>query len=296
MDSENEDVLQLGIGGHDIEGMELDDPISAPSRWEAGDRDEQELTDDSRGRVNRGALDEEKKGGVVPIVGPVRRKAGKSAKKKKWRSKNPTVLERRRLRKKEKKKIWKQKAKEALKVRVAAATRGSSADEPVPGLSSKGVEDAVRHRVYYDELLPSSIGTYYHPRPAPLVRNLLPAGYYSDHEEDTFEAEALLEPEERPWMKGHKKPLALPQVVVEPQRDAEGVVLVERARQRYYESPSTKLARYAIRSGWKMAEREILLKESREIKFPRQQMPNITVGDFRNTLRDPARVHQDESR
>lgn len=246
MDSDNEDVLQLGVEGQDLEGMELDDPISGPSHRDGGERSGQAPTTVSKSAVNRGGPIAGSDNGAIPSGEITNSEAGRPARKKKWKSKNPTVLERQRLRRKEKKALWKQKAKKALQARVAAATRGSSEVEPSPGPSGPTMDDSVRARIFYDELLPSSIGTYYHPRPAPLVRNLLPAGYYSDPDEDAFEAEAMLEPEDRPWMKGHKRPLAPPIVAVEPQRNSEGVELVERARQRYYESPSTKLAKYTI--------------------------------------------------
>jgi hypothetical protein len=91
-------------------------------------------------------------------------------------------------------------------------------------------------------------------------------------------------------MKGHKKPLPPPPAAFEAARTSTGVQLLERERQRFYESPSVKMARYAVRDRWRLAEREILIKGQDPTLFPRDQMPSDTLGDLRNILKDPHRV------
>ena len=175
------------------------------------------------------------------------------------------------------------------------AAKVAKPTEAVAGTSGSSVDDSVRNRIFYDELVPSAIGTYYRPSLAPTVKLLLPTYYDSDEEED-YIAEEMVEPEDRPWMKGHKKPLPPPPVALQPEVEPDKIVLVERMRQRYYESPSTKLARHAIRDKWTLAEREILLKDQREVRFPRQEMPKDTVGKLKQILSEPERVSNARSK
>src|SRR5574343_696120 len=292
MDSENEDVLEIGVGDDDIAGMELDDPIVQQPLRVGQERNDQapSVVTEVTEMISAVSLVEQKIS-ETPKTGSMSSVAEEAKKKKRKLSKNPAVRERWKKRRKEQRARWRQRVRETLKSQVATATQGVAVEEPVASSSLSPLDDTIKRRTYYEEWLPSSIGTYYRAGPAPVVRNLLPPGYYSSSDSDDFAAEEVLEPEDRPWMKGHKKPLALPPAALEPQTNSEGVELLERQRQRYYESPSIRMAKYAIRDKWKLAEREILIKDQREIKFPRQLMPEITIGKIREALGEPKRFH-----
>lgn len=295
MDSENEDILELEVAPEDISGMELDEPPPTSSL-----RDGKQVCGQAQPQVRTTVTSDSPREGEIQSDIPLEEKQCSEARepktKKKWKTKNPSVLERKRLKRKESRKLWKQRIRNELKAKVAQVTQMTNSTEPTPGTSTSSLDDTVRNRTYYDELVPSAVGTYYRPGPATVVRNILPAGYYSDSDNDDYIAEELMEPEDRPWMKGHKKPLPPPPVALAPPPKADEIVLIERSRQRYYESPSTKVAKYAVRDKWKLAEREILMKDQRETKFPRQLMPNYTILQVRTILNDPERVSQARSK
>jgi hypothetical protein len=221
----------------------------------------------------------------IPFAGQQSVNPTGTKKKKKNNRRSPAALERKRLKRKENRKVWGQRLRQEWHARVKAAT---AMNQKLPGTSAPSSDGPIRNRVYYEELVPSSIGTYYRPGPASVVRNVLPAGFYEESEE--YAAEELMEPEDRPWMKGHKKPLPPPPAAIKATDTSTGVHLMERERQCYYESPSVKMARYAVRDQWRLAEREILVKRQDPTLFPRNQMPSDTVGDLRNILKDPHRV------
>ena len=102
----------------------------------------------------------------------------------------------------------------------------------------------------------------------------------------------MLEPEDRPWMRGHKRPLAPPPAAMEPQGNSEGVEILE---------AKTAVLRVSIHTVGQVChlrqveigrERKIFLKDQPEIKFPREPMPSITIQEIRMTPEDPERIHK----
>lgn len=287
MDPDTEDVLDLLINPQDIEDMELEEP--PPEPLHRGDREGCAPNKVAVGEVPVSISESPLEGSSAreTPLGETQSEPAKKPKKKKKRDnrRSPAAIERKRLRRKETRKAWQHQLRQEWNARVKEAT---SQEEPQPGTSGTSSRVPIKDRVYYDELVPSAIGTYYHPGPASVVQNILPAGYYE--EEDDYVAEELLDPEDRPWMKGHRKPLPPPPVALEPTASADKISLLERERQRYYESPSVKMARYAVRDKWKLAEREILLKEHNTHNFPGQRMPSDSLGSLRVILLDLERV------
>jgi len=273
MDSDVEDVLELGLQGDDVEGMDLDEPIQPLTLRVSGETSTQDPSSSNPNiekTVSCDAVAQGDSSSTGPIVGRESSSNQKPRKKKKKSTlQNPAVMESKAAKMKRRRIYKRQKARAELQARMAAVIGTPNEEmEPTPGTSSGLSETTVRSRIHYDELVPSAIGHYYRPN-APRARPIYPAGFFSDSEEDDeFHPEELLEPEDRPWMKGRKKPQPLtPAVEISPLED--GSPPLERSKQRYYESPSTRLAKYAIRDKWKMAEREVLMKELPPIRHPR---------------------------
>ena len=97
----------------------------------------------------------------IPKQGSVSSVAEKAKKKKKWKSKNPAILKRRRQKRQEQRAQWRLEVRETLKTQVAEVM----GEEPTPGTSLSPVDDTLKRRTYYEEWLPSAIGTYYRAGP-----------------------------------------------------------------------------------------------------------------------------------
>ena len=298
MDPE-EDVLDIEVGGEDVEGMELEDPITTrPHRAgsEVGNTSYPQATEPPDMESNISIVAGVNSGTDNNTSARTSKGSGKAPKKRKrWRSKNPAVLEKQMQRIKTSRDRLKKKAQAELRAKLAAVRGSAEEAEKTQADTTSPSEKNLRDRIQYRELLPNDFGTYFHPGIGASGRNILPAGFYSDSEEDDFCYEDFLEPESPPWKKGKKKSQAQPTPDCGPSWTPEGKLLVEREKQIYFESPSNRMAKAAIRDRWCLKEREVLLLDSREVRFPRTEMPADTVGDLRKILQDPHRVWEAES-
>ena len=66
-------------------------------------------------------------------------------------------------------------------------------------VTDPGLSETIQQRTHYDEVVPGAFETFYHLN-LNTKSNALPAGYYSSEEDDEFNPEELLEPEDQPWL------------------------------------------------------------------------------------------------
>src|SRR5574343_1047091 len=271
MDSD-EDILDLEVGAADLEGMDLDDPpIPSSLRGEGG-------------QVVQIRQDPPRKTTSVTVSSDdVTVSSGAKKPKKKRQSVQARLKSRRQARLK--RKIKNREERQSRKSEATKLMEQRIADVRV---TDPRLEETIQQRTHYDELMPGAFGSYYHLSSNP-VQNALPPGYFSSDEDD-FNPEELLEPEDRPWLKGHRRPQVPAKKVEKAPELIRDKPVLERTKQQIFESQSTQLAAQAIQDKWILYEREVLLKDGELLRFEAQRMPDDTIADIRKILQDPQRT------
>jgi len=264
MESDDERI-DLGLGREDLEGMELDEPI-LPEIFQV------------HGGVAVRPHPEIGDAATVFSVPVISSKTGQPKTSKKKTPRTEAALEKRRARRRKDRKLKRIRFREEMKRRAEQAK------------TEQKDKDSLKNRIHYDEMVPGVLGTFYHSGtgPTPItIGNYCPSP--SSNEDDHW-MEEILEPEDRPWMKGYVKPTAIQRMSgpsTEPPQDAQ---VVERSTHNYFESPSIKLSKQAIQDKWLLLEREMKLRDLGPDMVLSQAMPKTTIADIRNILEDRQRT------
>ena len=146
---EKEDILEIENSGEDIMDMELDDPIKQQAPRVEQERNDQAQDIDAEvtkvtssvpevGQIHEVTevtsavpevgqiLSDSPKQGSVSIV------AEKAKKKKKWKSKNPAILKRRRQKRQEQRAQWRLRVRETLKNQTKWPRLWEKSQHPAP--------------------------------------------------------------------------------------------------------------------------------------------------------------------
>jgi len=264
----DEDLLDLNVRGEDIEGMELDEPIQPETYRVTGGLSSPAHSDYNGGNAESVSV-------AVTVSGSERSKVKR--KPRNYRRTQQALEKRREKRRKERKKR-RQKLRAESRKRTEKDPKDNSVGE-------------VRSRVQYDELTPGYMGTYYHTRSGATqkVHNYGPPEPLSSDDDD-FQPEEYLEPEDRPWMKGYVRPANVRRMAEDPTPVPENQFVVERTTHNFFESPSRQLEKQAIEDKWVLLEREMLLRDLESDRLPTQAMPKDTIADFKKILNDPLKT------
>ena len=278
MDSDD-DILDLEVGAADLEGMDLDDPpIPSSHRGDGG-----QVVQIRQDTPRKSTSEKVSSDNVQVISDNVQVSSGAQKPKKKRQSAKARLESRRRARLKRK-----IKHREERQARKSEATKQREQQIANIKVADPELGETIQQRTHYDELMPGVFGTYYHL--SANTQSALPPGYFSSDEEDEFNPEELLEPEDRPWLKGHRRPKVPAREVEKTPEATSDKPVLERTKQQFFESPSTQLAAQAIQDKWMLYEREILLKDGELLKFEGQRMPDDTIADILKILQDPQRT------